>query len=549
MKAFLKTAAMGLGVLGASVFSLAGPANAATYINLYGASAQFNFWSNYATAFLASAGGPNCAGGVSGPYLTSDGKSALAIGTGCTGITDAQNAPSGLDNTANKIFFTYSNKASWDGIDAVNDLYDTANNGNVANACSSSLTIHEGTLGNVTWDSNSQRMVAYCGTGGTACGPVNSKNPAGAFNTCEPIYLGTSDVEAAAFTQASQGTLYGPLDANDPVTGGSSYSRAFPANGLDTSNIPASGHYVSAFDTWDKGGKITQPQAPLAYPFSFYVNPSVKAYRCNNAIPAPQTGTDYNGTYCYDDAQCGGAAGSHNLCVSSTIDNLTRLQVVALFSNSIPYWKDFGAAFSEADGNLAVTLCMRHAGSGTSATLDWAVMEGNGWGTQLVQSENRAGSGAPYVYFNDGTGDLQNCMKWANGEALAAVNGGTVDTLDPNEQGGAVGYMDSDNVDTVDYVQVKYDGVRASRMAMHDGIYEYWTINRMYLANNLPQGVVDFYAQMIASINNPINITNATVGGTRGLYYGAANELNFPKATSFTLPYSYAGAKKAANPN
>ena len=59
MKAgFLKTAAMGLGILGASVLSLPGPASAATYVNLYGATAQYNFWSNYATTFLGLSSRP-----------------------------------------------------------------------------------------------------------------------------------------------------------------------------------------------------------------------------------------------------------------------------------------------------------------------------------------------------------------------------------------------------------------------------------------------------------------------------------------------------------
>lgn len=523
MKAgFLKTAAMGLGILGASVFSLAGPANAATYINLYGASAQFNFWSNYATTFMTSTTGPHCTS-VAGPYITSDKNSAVVIGTGCSGITDASNAPSGYDNTGNKIFFTYSSKASWDGVDAVLGIYDEGNNG-VANPCSD----------------GSQRQVAYCGTGGVACGSTGAAGSA--TYECEPVSIGTSDVEAAAFTQQSYGTLDGPADPNDtPVY------HNFGSNGIDVSSLPASGHYVSTFDTVDAGGKIQQPETPLAYPFSLYVNPAVKSTRCNNTTDI--AGTNYNGMPCVDDSQCGGSVGGHTYCPTMadalTIDNLSRLQVVALYSGGIANWNDFGASYV----NLPVTLCLRHAGSGTSATLDWAVMEGNGWGASLTQGENRASTDAPpYIYFNDGTSNMKNCLSWSNGDSAYGPSAG-YDALAAGEVGGGVGYMDSDNVDTSDYVQVKLDGVRASRMAMHDGLYEYWTINRMYVPAGLPKGIVDFYGQMLVAINNPANITNGTVGGARGNYYGAAVELNFPKGTSSTFPYAYSPASNPANPN
>ena len=251
--------------------------------------------------------------------------------------------------------------------------------------------------------------------------------------------------------------------------------------------------------------------------------------------------------YCYDDAQCGGSAGSHTYCVKSTIDNLSRLQAVALYSGGIANWSDFGASYAEE--SWPVTLCLRHAGSGTSATLDWAVMEGNGWGTALWRAKIvRLPVPAPYIYFNDGTWNMKNCLSWANGDSANGTGAG-YDALAGSEHGGGVGYMDSDNVDTTDYVQIKLDGVRASRMAMHDGIYEYWTINRMYVPSGLTQAIVDFYAQMLAAINNPANITNANVGGARGNYYGASVELNFPKGTSSAFPYSYAPASNPASPN
>lgn len=481
-------------ILGASVFAFAGAAQAATYVNLYGASAQYNFWANYAPTLLQSLG---CAAGAQ-KYTTSDNKSQVAVGTGCPA------ALSNDDGTSDGyIYFSYSNKASWDGIDAALGVYDSSNNGGAAN---------QDSTGKVCADN--QRPVATCVHG--ACG-------ANATYTCQDITIGTSDVEAGAFTQQSNGTKFGPLDPNDAAI-----SRVFNnGNGIDDSTLTKV--------TYKVGTKvITNPETPLAYPFAFYVNPGVQSYRCNAG--------SYLNNFCVDDSNCGGTAGSHTLCTASTIDNLTRLQIVALFSGGIADWSDFGVYYKAKP----VTLCMRHAGSGTSATLDYGIVEGNGWGTALAQYEQRASSGSsPYVYFNDGTGDLQNCMKWAYGDSFSGS-----DSLATGEQNGAIGYMDADNANTTEYVQIKFNGVWASRIAMHDGIYDnFWTVNRMYVPAGLTTAQVSVYNTILTALANPSNITNATVGGTRGNYYGSSNELNFLKGASGAYPYTYSTAVNPASPN
>src|SRR5208283_1544610 len=139
----------------------------------------------------------------------------------------------------------------------------------------------------------------------------------------------------------------------------------------------------------------------------------------------------------------------------------------------------------------------------------------------------------------------KNCMNWANG-------GGGGDTLATNELGGAVGYMDSDNANTTGYAQVSYNGVWASRVAMHDGSYDnFWTVNRMYAPAGLPQPIVDFYGFVLTALENPANLTDHNLGSPRGEYYGTIGELNFPKPSSFNYPnqYSPVAAQNQANPN
>ena len=110
--------------------------------------------------------------------------------------------------------------------------------------------------------------------------------------------------------------------------------------------------------------------------------------------------------------------------------------------------------------------------------------------------------------------------------------------------------MDSDNPNTANYVQVAYNSMFASRVAMHDGTYDdFWTINRMYVPYGLPEQVVDIYAAMLKTLKNPANISDANLGAPRGQYYGTAGELNFPKATSPTYPSAYSASTTPATPN
>jgi hypothetical protein len=209
--------------------------------------------------------------------------------------------------------------------------------------------------------------------------------------------------------------------------------------------------------------------------------------------------------------------------------------VVGLFSGSITNWSDFGGYYV----NKPVTLCLRHAGAGTQSVLDVGIMQGNdgnGWGANLVQFENRANTASPpYIYFNDLVGDELNCLTWANGAGPAGS-----DTLAAGELGGGVGFADADNANTANYVEIKYNGVTASRITMRDGIYDnFWTMDRLYVPSGLSTAVLTVYGEMLTLVGNPANITNATVGSPRGNYYGSANELNFTKGVSTFYPYQY----------
>jgi len=93
-------------VIGAAMLGLAGTAQAATEINLYGASAQYLFWNDAADGFLT-------AKGCSTVQQAEDaaGKSGITRGYACTGL------PGSPD-----VIIRYKSKASYDGIRAMKGI-------------------------------------------------------------------------------------------------------------------------------------------------------------------------------------------------------------------------------------------------------------------------------------------------------------------------------------------------------------------------------------------------------------------------------------------
>ncbi len=302
----------------------------------------------------------------------------------------------------------------------------------------------------------------------------------------------------------------------------------------------------------------------MVYPFGFYVNPGVTATMCNTAA-SDQTRIGSLCTTATVTTDCGSASTS-GACTSQTITNITRLQAVALFSGQIANWNDFGGYYT----TLPVTLCMRHSGAGTHAGFDLGVMQGDGngsgWGGPLAVVENRwtdpNNGSPPYVYFNDLASDETNCLTLANNVAVSAKNASGV--TDVNETppagviGGAIGMIDADTASTANYKQIKYNGVWPSRAAMRNGIYDdFWIMDRLYVpgpTSNDPSvpaltlAQQTMYGMMLQVIANPANLTNASLGGTRGNYYGSANEIQFEKATGATYPYQFTGAVTPQTP-
>lgn len=374
-------------VAGAMMLATAGMASALE-INLYGASAQYLFWSDAAKPFLEA--------------------------QGCTGVTktvkDSKNMiVKGMKGTEECIF-RVSAKASYDGILA---LQGNTTDPNRVNEC----------------PNPTERKM------------VDKNNPMGS-TVCVPVTVAASDVEGESFTQASSGQLKGPL-------GGGLTDRSF--SGIDTTGLSVC--------------------KPLVVPFAFFANTSVKK------DGAPITG-------------------------------LSRMQAVQIFSSQVYDWSDFGTTYTAQP----IVACLRHAGSGTHATIDKAVMN-PAWGFGLATTEV---TGGPNVYFNDGSSDLVNCVKGSGAWTGA----------------GAIGYADADQPASGNMKRLKYNGVYPNYATIKDGEYDnFWSLQNLYYHG--PDALIE---ALCAYAGDP-----AKLPVSKAPYWAATCEMNYMKEHDWLYP-GYVGA-------
>ena len=208
------------------------------------------------------------------------------------------------------------------------------------------------------------------------------------------------------------------------------------------------------------------------------------------------------------------------------LDNITRMQAAQIFSGNAQYWTDFGSNFSvTGDPEAKIVACYRHAGSGTHATIDFAVIRGNGWGTTLATQES---TDPPITYFNDGSSDMMKCI---NGS-------GSWSGL------GAIGYADADQSlsSYPNTKALKYNGEYGTRVNIRNGIYDFWSVQWLYENPTAPE-----YATTHPWISSGIHSAPgwglmefaskaANVPSTKALYWAAKDEMNFMKASDQLYP-------------
>ncbi len=248
--------------------------------------------------------------------------------------------------------------------------------------------------GNLNCSANNSQIdhaIAANGTVGAACLPgfraMADPTTAGTSLRCEKVTIGASDVEQGCFTQTSSGSQYGPL-------GDKSHGVPVPI----TRNFAGVGS-VNGYGANDAH--------PVVVPFAFFANKNVLL---RNGNP---------------------------------ISNITTAEVNLIFSGQIELWDDMGGNSGAVTDKYAagqnMQVCMRHAGSGTHATIAATQMKAPLIAASTELSPVPALPTAGYAYwFNDGSPDLLNCV---NGVTSGTWTWGTV-----ANQPLAIGYSDADQL-------------------------------------------------------------------------------------------------------
>lgn len=182
-------------------------------------------------------------------------------------------------------------------------------------------------------------------------------------------------------------------------------------------------------------------------------------------------------------------------------DNISKMMAVHIFSGQVDDWADFGAASS-----LPIVRCLRHAGSGTHATLHGTVMDGAG---TLLWREGAN------TYFYESSSDL---------------------ILGPANLSGAIGYADADkHLDdngVSEYPNIKrltYQGFDATHDNIVAGVYPFWAAQWLYVLPTVtdtdPEGELALWAAQAANMPT-----------ARQNYWAAQSEMSTERDDTFSFP-------------
>ena len=424
-------------LIGAAALTLAAPAAQAADItvNLFGASAQYEFWTSAAPAYLDSV----CTGAVQHAKGTLTGPD----GARDTGV--AKSTSCGSDN----LTITYTTFSSINGIKAVANAaaYDGCATGwaQVANPATASYTTYPAAAGTVT------------------------------SLVCADIHIGASDVAGETFGQESHGQLLGP-------------------NG---------GGYVNyTADPVDTGLYNLKNCRPINVPFAFFAHKDTVIFHEWDLV----NDTFWGPYYPWWEVET----------VASQTD-LTRLMATAIFGGQVNNWDDFGYPAQQ------LTVCLRHAGSGTHATLDAEVLRGdaNLLKDEVLPTNPLVALGlSPVVYFNKGSSDMMKCIR--------------------NAGAGAIGYADADknggnwNGTQGSYGTVwrlEYGGADAIAYSLINGVYDFWSAQWLYYRNAETTAIKN---RITALCNFAANANN--MPDTRRAFWTTEGEMKVTKADDFTWP-------------
>ncbi|MBN2373905.1 hypothetical protein JXL19_08985 [bacterium] len=188
----------------------------------------------------------------------------------------------------------------------------------------------------------------------------------------------------------------------------------------------------------------------------------------------------------------------------NVVTNLTRLQAVLIYSVNALTWDQFGTSYPAKD----IIACLRHAGSGTHATLDAVIMRNDTW--PLATYED-----AGYVWFNDGSSDMMRCVDQNGGNSA--------------DSAAAIGYADADQLVGSSYANVyalDYQGASPSKSNITNGVYDFWSTQWCYNCTSNSA-----FNSLMSYASNPANLP-----ASKAAYWATANEMKVEKTNDRAYP-------------
>ncbi len=305
---------------------------------------------------------------------------------------------------------------------------------------------------------------------------------------CKDVTVGASDVASESFTQESHGNINGNYD--------------------DTSfDQVLSGQVIPG------ATEIGTAKQPIIVPFSFFANKEL-----TNPVTNP----------------------------TLKVDHINRQQAMLLFSGNVYNYNQFGPGFP----NKKVVLCMRHAGSGTHATLDKAILRGD----RSLPTEQALSVPppvkAPGVMFHESSSDLMKCVQ--NNGDYSLTNAGAIGYADSDKP---VGTITAAGLETMsssynNVVRLGYNGggegmTEANKTAygysalkneIINGSYEFWASQWMYIdarqetaeTVNLFNKMMDYAAGKVLTCDGTNNL---------GCYWLTASQLKAKRELDTTAPH------------
>lgn len=549
----LKKLMMGTIAAGA-LFAFVGTATADTYtVSIGGASAQGSFWKTASKAYMSTVLG--CADAkIEGTSK----KDAFTWGTNCTTV------PGGTGN--DEVYFHYFQEASYWGCqnapgsqtvqmaDPATCDYTTEEDWDCTGTYDVDLTIG---CSDVECTSLSQTSTGWedgrradygdnenyienceggdCTSSRTSYGPYDTPLPAG-METFSPfnVTFGFSVNNSVTKTRCTA-PVY---DSDDHV----SYNkwgwqcvkgaqRCNPDTGLCEVTGEACTHDTRYVSTGVGTVALMPGACPTAPALADASADCVSYFKCVDGLC---DGGAKDGLACEAAEDCpsvnvGELDSADNTCTEMPIDNLSRLQALLIFSDAVNNWRDFGPWYPD----LPIVQCMRHAGSGTHATLELGVFRGDAvvkntsvggaglfWEfSQSPEATDPNGSEPVVWHYRSSTDLTEDCIEFYNG---------------------AVGYVDADKVLGNDDVNnchtVKFEGVEPTREKVKFGEYSYWAGQQCFYDTATVTGITQNLADsLMAFAADPANLNNVDFG-QKANYWSTDDEMTVKKTADSAYP-------------